>query len=236
MKTIAITLSLILISAFSIAQENPNQTKIDKAFYQSFANQSNEIEPVIHELKKDQEANAYWIAYGLFNSSIYYMQMEQEDKAEEVADEAIELLEDIKDKTSEEHALLGQILGYSITFSPASAIWISSKAADQYEASLKKDENNPRAYIGMGQSDYYKPVMFGGGDKVEEYLMKALSLSAQTKENGPSWGRNTAYYILASYYKREDQLDQAKMYCMKGLNEFPKDFQLNQLKQSLTAK
>ena len=71
------------------------------------------------------------------------------------------------------------------------------------------------------------------GKKVEEYLLKALSLPEKTMEGGPSWGKNVAYHMLASYYLREGQKDKAKMYCMQGLSKYPHDMQLNQLKQSL---
>ncbi len=232
MKKITLTLIALFIYIFSIAEENPNQDKIDAAFMQSFATQSDQIEPIIAELRQNENENAYWIAYGQFYSAIYYMHTGKKDQARKSTDAAIELLEKIEKKNSEEHALLGYILGFSVSLDPSSAARISAKAASQYKAALKKDENNLRAYLGMGESDYYKPAEYGGGEKVEEYLLKAISLPDQSVENGPSWGKNSAYYTLASFYKREDEIDKAKMYCMKGLNEFPQDYQLNQLKQS----
>jgi len=232
MKKLMLTLFCLIISAITFAQENPNQKKIDAAFMQSFVAQSNKIDPIINELKQDEKANAYWIAYAQFYSSIFWIQASQQEKAKEYADKAIDLLESIDDKDSEEHALLGYILGYSISFDPSAAARISAKATAQYKAALKKNDNNLRAYLGMGESDYHKPEEYGGGEKVEEYLLKAISLPDQSIENGPSWGKNSAYYTLASFYKREGEMDKAKMYCMKGLNQYPQDYMLNQLKQS----
>lgn len=232
MKKIKLILLSLLIATITYAQENPNQAKIEAALMQSFTSQSNKIDPIVQELKQDESTNSYWIAYGEFYSSIFYMQTDQKDEAEEVAHDAIEVLKNVKEKDSEDHALLGYILGYSISFDPESAMQLSSQAARQYRTALKKNENNLRAYLGMGESDFHKPEQYGGGEKVEEYLQKAISLPAQTKDNGPSWGKNSAYYTLAKFYQREGEIDKAKMYCMKGLNEFPKDYQLNQLKQS----
>ena len=233
MKKTTLLLLSFLITAIAFAQGNPVQGRIEGAYGQSFATQQNQLEPIISELKADETANAYWIAYAQLHSSIFYMQTGQKEKAAERAGQGISLLESIKNKTSEDHALLGYLLGYSIAFEPASAPRLGGKAAKEYKAALEKDEQNMRAYLGMGESDFHKPAAYGGGEKVEEYLLKALSLPEQSKENGPSWGKNSAYYTLATFYQREGQTDKAKMYCMQGLSKYPNDARLNQLKQSL---
>ena len=227
---------LCLVSAtLAFAQPNPNQGKIDAAFMQSFPSQQNQVEPVITELKKDPSGNAYWIAYGLFYSSIYSLQTNQNDAAAKNIKEAIELLETIKDKSSEDHALLGYLLGFSIYFDQANAPKLNAKANAQYEAALKKDDKNMRAYYGMGESDFHRPAEYGGGKKVEEYLVKAIALPEQSAQNSPSWGKNMAYHTLASFYLREGQKDKAKMYCMQGLAKFPQDYKLNELKKALQS-
>ena len=231
MKKITLLLLSLFVTATVFAQVNPLEGRIDAALGESFATQQNQLEPIISELKAD-EAGAYWIAYAQFYSSVYYLQTGQKEKAAETAGEAISLLEAIKNETSEDHALLGYLLGYSTAFDPASAPRLSGKADKEYQAALEKNSQNMRAYLGMGESDFFKPASFGGGQKVEEYLLKALSLPEQTVENGPSWGKNAAYVTLATFYQREGQIDKAKMYCMQGLAKFPDDARLNQLKQS----
>lgn len=233
MKTTKLFLITLLVTATAYAQSNVPQGKIDAAFGKSFATGQNQINPIISELKQDEAANAYWIAYAQFRSSIFLQQMGQNDKAAGAADDAIQLLQNIEDKNSEEHALLGIIIGYSIAFDPSSAANLSIKAAAQYRNALKKNEKNIRAYLGLGESDFHKPAEYGGGEKVEEYLLKAISLTEYSTENGASWGKNRAYHLLASYYLREGETDKAKMYCIQGLNKYPKDAQLNELKKSL---
>ena len=231
-KTFLFTLCLVF-TTLAFCQTNLNQEKIEAALMQSFTSQQNKLESIIAELKKDEAPDTYWIAYGLFYSSIYSAQTNQKESAAKSLSEAIDLLQSIEDKTSEDHALLGYLLAYSITLDEANAPKLAAKANAQYEAALKKDDKNMRAYVGLGESDFYKPATYGGGKKVEEFLVKALALPEQSKENGPSWGKNTAYYILANYYLKEGQKDKAKMYCMQGLTKFPEDYRLNQMKQSL---
>lgn len=233
MKTTKLLLFTLLVTAVAYAQSDVPQGKIDAAFGQSFATQQNELEPIISELKQDETANAYWIAYAQFRSGIFYLQLGQNDQAARVVDEAIELLQGIEEKNSEEHALLGTILGFKISLEPSSAANLSVKAAAQYRSALKKNEDNMRAYLGLGESDFHKPAAYGGGKKVEEYLLKAIALPEQSTENGASWGKNRAYHILSSFYLREGKPDKAKMYCIQGLNKYPGDFQLNELKKSL---
>jgi tetratricopeptide (TPR) repeat protein len=235
MKKTLLFLLCLVSATLAFSQPNPNQEKIDAAFIQSFPSQQNQVEPVIVELKKDVSSNAYWIAYGLFYSSIYSLQTKQNDAVVKNIKEAIELLENIKDKSSEEHALLGYLLGFSISFDQANAPKLSAKAKAQYEAALKKDDKNMRAYYGLGESDFRTPAEYGGGKKVEEYLVKAIALPEQSEQNGPSWGKNMTYHTLASFYLREGQKDKAKMYCMQGLAKFPQDYNLNELKKALQS-
>lgn len=230
-KTTLLLLSLI-ITVIAYGQGNPIQSEIDAAFGQSFATQKNQLAPTIQELKEDEAANAYWIAYAQFYSNIFYQQTGQEDQAKKSVNEAIQTLESIEEKNSEEHALLGYLLGFSISFEPSAAGRLGAKSAGEYKNALKKDKENMRAYLGMGESDFHKPAAYGGGKKVEEYLLKALTLPAQSMENGPSWGKNSAYHLLATFYLREGETDKAKMYCMQGLTKFPNDPRLNQLKRS----
>ena len=232
MKKTTLFLFSLLISLISLGQVNSNQEKVDSAFRQSFATGQDQLQPIIQKLKEDQSANTYWIAYAQLYQSIFFMQTGQKDQARSSVEKAIELLQNADDKNSEGHALLGYILGYSISLDPSAAGRLSAKAASEYKEALKKNENNMRAYLGMGESDFYKPAAFGGGEKVEEYLLKAISLDEQTFEDGPSWGENRAFYLLSSFYQREGQTDKAKLYCMQGLNKYPDDQRLNQLKQS----
>jgi len=232
MKRTTLLLFSLLLSFVALAQVNSNQQKIASVFQQSFVTGQDELEPLIQELKESPSSSTYWTAYAQLYQSIFYMQMGKKDQAGASVEKAIDLLQTIDVKDSEDHALLGYVLGYSIALDPSGAARLSAKAASEYKEALAINPDNLRAYLGKGESDYYMPAAFGGGEKVEEYLLKAISLKDQIVENGPSWGKNQAYYLLSSFYKREGQTDKAKLYCMQGLNNYPQDPQLNQLKKS----
>ncbi|MGL1885443.1 MAG: hypothetical protein OCD76_02915 [Reichenbachiella sp.] len=232
------TLNLLLVSLLTIsncfAQQAPvQQDQIMAAFGQSFARQQDQLATVITELEKEEIANAYWIGYAHLYSSIFFQQMGQNEKGAASADKAIQSLEAIENKDAETHALLGYALSYSISYDPASAPRLGGKAAIEYQASLKKDSKNMRAYMGLGESDFHTPVAYGGGHKVEEYLTKAINLPDQSVENGPTWGKNSAYVTLIQFYQREGDMDKSKLYLMQGLSKYPQDARLNELKQSL---
>lgn len=229
--------SLLLVSliAFSncFAQQTPvEQDNIMKAFGQSFAMQEDQMGAVLAELNEDKTMNAYWIGYAHLYRSIFFQQMGQKAKGAASVSEAIQSLEAIENKDAESHALLGYALSFSITYDPASAPRLAGRAATAYKASLKKDKNNLRAYMGLGESDFYTPVAYGGGQRVVEYLTKAINLPDQSVANGPTWGKNSAYITLIQFYKREGELDKAKLFCMQGLSKYPQDVRLNELKQS----
>ncbi len=228
-----VSLFLAFFNALLVqAQTNPKQQAIDAAMGRSFATQENQFIPVIEELKKSKNENVYWIAYAHLRQSIYLLQINQQTQGEQSIGSAIEMLESIKEKSSEDYALLGQATAFSISFYPQKGPSLGGKAEGYFKRALKLDKSNMRAYVGLGTNNFYKPVAFGGGKRVEEYLNQAIALADQSEENGPSWGKNEAYYILASYYQQKGELDKSKMFVMQGLQNFPGDFRLSELKQS----
>jgi hypothetical protein len=232
MKTTLLFL-LAVICSLTVSGQTSRESEIEAALDASFASRQNRVEPILTTLKKDAAANAYWIAYASMYSAVYEMQTGKSDVASAILTDGIKTLEKLQNKSSEDLALLGYMTSFSISLDPSAAMRLSAKANKYYEEALKKDNRNLRVYLGLGEADFYKPVQYGGGQKVEEYLMKAISLPDQSSSNGPAWGKNSAYHTLASYYLREGNKDKAKLFCMQGLGRFPKDYRLNQLKQSL---
>ncbi len=216
------------------------QERLDKAMSLSFATQSDKIEPIINELTADQSEDMdewipYWTAYGYYHSAIFYMNMEQNDKAEELTEAAISTLEEIAKPNAEHHVLLGSSYSLAITFSTIQAVILSSKAEKQYQKALGLAPNNLRAHLAIGRSDYYKPVMWGGGKKVESMLTKALSLPVKDIDSpyAPTWGKDQVYIYLVRYYQREARTEDAKLYVQRGLKAFPSDYELNMLREEL---
>ena len=73
MNKIRLLAVALLVSVVVYGQENPNQKRIEAAMTQSFATQSDQLTGIIAELKQDETANAYWIAYAQFYSAVYAM-------------------------------------------------------------------------------------------------------------------------------------------------------------------
>ena len=229
MKEITCCFLLLLISFFAFAQaQDPLQgieEQIHEAQDQSFAEQTDKLAPLIAELEEMEsyEWLDYWKAYAAYQGAIYLMVKEDHQGALAYVDKGISYLEEKDKLNDEEYALLGSFFSLSITFKPGEAIGLSTKARKSFNRSLKKNPDNLRALLGLGRSDYYKPKQYGGGKEAEAFLLKALAAPDQysSHANAPTWGRDDAYYYLAAFYQREDRRDDAKLYCHKGLKEFP---------------
>ncbi len=244
MKYLLTSLLCSVLALGSWAQSIPELKDIeacyDAAFNESFPANTNKVRPIIEKLAEAYQENPspwliYWQAYGTYFEGIYLMKTDQKDASEEALREGIAMLEEKELLNSEDHVLIGTLMGVLMGVSPGSVMTLSSKSSKHYKQALKKQPDNMRVYLALGKSDYYKPKMFGGGKKVEEYLLKALSLedTYDDNPNGPTWGREEAYSHLVQYYQREDKLEEAKLYCKKGLDEFPEDYMLNQLQNQL---
>ncbi len=212
------------------------QDRVDQAFNASFQAGPSELESIIQNLEEAQSQGAhsylaYWQAYACYYQAIYYMKSEDTRAEAQAANQkGLALLENLKDKNSEEHALLADLYSLSMSFNPDQVITIAGKRDKHIAKALQLDENNLRAYLSQGKSDFYTPVQYGGGKKVEKSLLKALSLPNTTQEEpyAPSWGRSQAYSYLVQYYLREGLQDKALIYCKQGLQKFPDDYSLNE--------
>ena len=167
----------------------------------------------------------YWEAFAIYTLHVQIKEIDKK-KAEEIVDQGIKLLEEIKNKNSEHYALLALFQGLELNY--ASSVTIPFKAATNESTArkaIKLDPNNLRAYFALAIKDYYTPKMFGGGKIVEENLLKAISLSDKSDENpyAPDWGKPDAYRYLARFYKKNEQLDKAKKTIDEGLAKYPED-------------
>ncbi|MEO0337835.1 MAG: hypothetical protein AAF242_01345, partial [Bacteroidota bacterium] len=208
-------------------------SKMDKSI-DGLKKQAEEFEAVYKSSKKPLAA--YWLAYNRYYTTIFYLMEEEEAKAKATVKEGIALLKELPEKNAEDYALLASLQSISISmYSMFQAISISSKVNKNGQKAMKIDPNCLRAYLVLGSSDYYKPVKYGGGKKVEEYLKKAIALPAQKVANPylPSWGKNTAYELLIRFYIREEKMEDAKAMYKQAIVDFPEDYQINQLAQKL---
>jgi len=243
MKHLSIFVSLLFFTLSSslaqIAIPADIQQQIDQAFLNSFRKKEN-LQSLIENMEKkygsETDEARYWMAYAYYQNTITEMQIGKKKMAKKSIDKAIFLLDEDKDKDSEDLALLSSAIGLSINFSPWKAPFLGMEGEGRAREAIELDDENIRAYLAIGRSSYYKPAMFGGGDEVEEMMLKVISLPEKSANSAaqPSWGKPEAYFILADFYHEEDRDKEAYTYCMKGLKAFPDDYRLKGLKSKLS--
>jgi cellobiose-specific phosphotransferase system component IIA len=248
MRTLIITLILATaISQTTYAASDNNkaadiQSQIMEAFVSSSADKNNlKILSLIESFSSSyQESGSpvflYWKAYAMYYNSIIYLKNGDKEKSNKELNQGIEALESIKEKNSEDCALLSMLYSFSCQFlSFPKVIMASGKANSYAKKAIKLNENNLRAYYVSASYDYYTPLQYGGGKNVENYLLKALSLNTPENENPylPSWGRQECFEMLTNYYIREKSFDKAKTYIEMGLKDYPNSNVLKRNKSNL---
>ncbi len=214
------------------------QTKIDNAFV--LALKTKQAEPLItleQQLdkfgsEKSNQIVIYWQSYASYYLSICHLQLDNKKAAKESINHAIDLIEKIKTKNSEDYALLAYEQSFSCQFKPGIIIpLISKKLKSNCDTALQIDSLNMRAYFVLGSNDFYTPEMFGGGKSVEKMLLKAISLPEQKMRNPflPSWGKANAYELLIRWYIKKEKWDLANQFYKKGVNQYPYNYMIKEL-------
>lgn len=181
---------------------------------------------------------AYWLSYSNYQLVIFYSIQAEDEKSEYLCKKIIEELQDLKDKTSEHYALLAHVKSFSLQYKSGMAAAFGAQKSSNYVAkSLKKNENNLRAWLVKGINDFYTPKTFGGGKKTMEYLSKALScpdkLDDGSSTNGPTWGRDSVYEYIIMHYIEEGDLGNAKLFFKEAIEIYPEHYVINSLAKEL---
>ena len=216
---------------------NGIQGKIFNAFVQSnIQKDAAPLQVIQAQLKRLAKNNpnrllTYWQSYLQYYAAIFYLARENKEKAEQEIDIAVDLMDDLDDKNSEDYALLALVESFSIQFKGFKAMFISSSIKKNGKRAMSLDPKNCRAYYVLASNDFYTPEKYGGGEQAEDFLLKAISLPAQQQKNPylPSWGKEESYELLVKHYLKSDQKDKAKTYCKEGLEVFPNSYGLGKL-------
>ena len=220
------------------------QSKIYNAFVKDRMSQKNdalnELSIQLENLYKAKNQNLilYWRSYLQFYSSINYLIKGDNKSAENKINNAIELIESIEKKYSEDYALLAMLQSFSIQFNPMNAMYISVDSKKNVNSAISLDSTNLRAWYVFASNDFYTPEQYGGGKEAEKYLLKAISLPAQKIKNDylPSWGKEESYEMIIKLYIKKEKWDLAKKYFRDGIAAFPKSYVINQLASELVGK
>lgn len=217
------------------------QSKIYDAFVQSLMSNDykklSRLSNKLNELNKSKKQNliVYWQSYLQFYSSIYYLKKGDKETAEKEIDKGIDRLIEMKNKNSEDYALLAMLQGFGIQFKGMKAMFISGDIKKNIKQAIAIDSTNLRAYYVYASNDFYTPEKYGGGKETEEYLLKAISLSIQKVKNDylPSWGKEEAFEMLIKFYIKNGKWDFARKYYQEGIKEFPESYTISQLATKL---
>ena len=224
---------------------NDIQDKINQAFL--LALKTKQVAPLVHleqnliKLRGDNSNQIiiYWQSYTTYYLSICHLQLDDKKASEICINKAIELIEDLDKKNSEDYALLAYEQSFSCQFKPGIIIpFISRKLKNNCETALQSDSLNMRAYFVLGSNDFYTPEMFGGGKSAEKMLLKAIAMPEQKIANPflPSWGKMNAYELLIRWYIRKENWELAQRYYQEGVIKYPASFLIKELASKIQNK
>ncbi|MDR2407326.1 MAG: hypothetical protein LBE13_04330 [Bacteroidales bacterium] len=211
---------------------NNIQEKITLASYEGFVkNNTQELDNIANQLSNSniasQNLTKYWLSYISYYKTIIGMKVRNQEMTRDANKKGIEILESIKNKNSDDYALLVLLKGLSFSFVPAvEAPLISREISKLIEKGLKTDDSNFRVHYAQGSVDFYTPKEFGGNTKTEQYLIKAINLPEKNIGNSqlPTWGKEEAYDLLIRYCLRENNKKEAEMYFNKAKQVFPDSY------------
>lgn len=179
----------------------------------------------------------YWDAYIDYYLAVYHMVSKENEKSAAYLEDGIAKLEEVDDKSSEHYALLATLQNLSIKYvTGMKAALVSGKVKKNANKALKIDDKNIRAYYALASNDFYTPTEYGGGDEVEKYLLKAISLPDQTVKDPklPSWGKSYSYNMLIRYHLKNKDKKMASKYFNEAIKLYPDDHELKGLGQSIS--
>ena len=232
-----VTLAFLMWFTPVLGQVPTPEVAIQLAFHQSktqavqdpLIQRNNALDKAFQE--EDTNFNRYWLSYGLYNQALIADRLEDKKAAEELIDQAIELLNPLEEDP-ESQALLALQLGFSTRFkSYWSMISLGRNAYQRAERAVALAPTNMRTNLALAINDFYTPKVFGGGKKVETHLIKALqATSPSASDTSPTWGKPNVYELLFKYYQKNEQQTKAQNYLNQGLGEFPDSELLKSLK------
>lgn len=233
---------------FKTTTQNSNLTGIQDSIYKAFVYAVENDDPArldsigtnLEVLAGQRNLNiiSYWRAYQAYYMAIYFLAKKEESNAEKLIDQHVDLLEEVENKNAEEYALLALIRSFSIQFeSFIRAPFISSRVEDDLEKARQLDPENLRVTYVLASSDFYTPKAFGGGQKTESLLLKALSLPAQKIKNPvvPSWGHRESYELLLQYYIREARWENAETLHDEAIEKYPDNYRIEAFGKEIEA-
>lgn len=185
---------------------------------------------------------AYWYAYCEYRQMLCLKSRNENKGAKQHLSNAIDILETLECKSSEEYALLSHLQRYMLQYvkKKKERSSLARKMDKNIEFAFVQNDRNVRAYVVSAINDFASPRFFGGGRLGERYLLKALNdLPEQTdatKKYLPRWGRREAYVALIRRYIKVKRLDEAREYLEELSEYYPNTVELSELNKLYSEK
>lgn len=147
--------------------------------------------------------------------------------AEAAIGTAVAALESIEPHDSESRALHALAAGMALGFTPPERMFAAvGPVIESLIEALRLDPANPRAHYANAMADYQTPRHQGGGERVDEFLAKALAGFAAADgiagdPGTPTWGHEDAIALALSHYQRENRAAAATALRAMAKKRFP---------------
>lgn len=181
----------------------------------------------------------YWTAYTKYFKTIIYLQNDDKINLKKENIAALGLLESIKNKNSDDYALLAILKGLSFLYTTgARAPFIANDIKKNIDRAIKINPGNIRAYYAQGNNDYYTPKAYGGGKIAEKSFIKAITLQNYNVDSSilPSWGKEESYEQLIKIYIEKENWKSAIKYFNEAIKMYPENYMISKLGVLLVGK
>lgn len=180
----------------------------------------------------DAEALAYyrdyWLAYTLYQLSIERQRAGRVEDPQAPLERAMTVLDEITPRDGEAYALHAMAAGLNLQFVPRQEIMI---AIGEVNASLGQalalDPDNVRGLYANALSDWNTPPEFGGRQRAEAYLRRAVAAPEEpSRPLAPTWGHDLAHALLVEILLETDRADEAQAAYEAARVRFPDSAEL----------
>lgn len=175
----------------------------------------------------DAEALAYyrdyWLAYALYQLSIERQRAGRIDDPQAPLQRAIAILTTITPRDSEAHALQAMAAGLNLQFVPRQEIMIAIGDVNaSLGLALALDPNNVRGLYANALSDWNTPPEFGGRQRAEAYLRRAVAAPQEpARPLAPTWGHDLAHALLVEILLETNRAEDARTLFETARSQFP---------------
>ena len=209
MKTLKLTLAILLLAIGANAQSGGNYLSAMKKGLAAFQSDSSSAQVVQSANYFERIALAepkewlpfYYAGYCNLIVAIDTKQPNQKDALYDKAMDFAQKADKLSSKNSEIAVLMGYITFMKMAVDPSSrAMGMLGEANRYLDLAITLNPENPRSYFIKGQNTFYMPAAFGGGStNAKPLFVKALEKYAKENITGiePSWGKERCQALLS---------------------------------------